>query len=116
MSSARTRPGRWPDRVGAPGPITVGSRFRLSQPGLATAEHEVTDWRPQHGFTWVARSGGVRTRASHELHASGAGTRLELAIEWSGPGAWLARAFFTRKTHRFLEQEAAAFADHAERG
>lgn len=103
-------------RIGDSGPITVGSRFRVRQPRLATAEYEVTDWRPQHGFTWTANTGGVRTKASHELHPSGDGTRLELGIEWSGPGAWLAKALFTPKSRRFLEQEAAAFADLAEHG
>ncbi|MCD0444134.1 SRPBCC family protein [Glycomyces sp. A-F 0318] len=101
-------------RVGDPGPIAVGSRFLVRQPGLAAAEYEVVDWRPDAGFTWVASASGIRTRASHELKASGAGTRLALAIEWSGPGAWVAKAFFAGKARRYVAAEAAAFAALAE--
>lgn len=101
-------------RLGAPGPVAVGTRFRVAQPGLATAEYEITDWRPGTGFTWVARTAGVRTTASHELRPTAAGSRLKLSIEWSGPGAWLARALVTGKARRFMEQEAAAFAELAE--
>lgn len=103
------------ERVGAPGPVAVGSRFLVRQPGLAAAEYEVTDWRPGSGFTWVANAAGVRTEASHELSATAAGTRLSLAIEWTGPGAWLAKALFTRKARRYVELEAETFAGLAER-
>ena len=102
-------------RLGEPGPVSVGMRFRVAQPGLATAAYAVTDWRPGTGFTWVARSTGVRTTASHELHPTATGSRLKLGIDWSGPGAWLARALFTGKARHFMEQEAAAFAELAER-
>jgi carbon monoxide dehydrogenase subunit G len=101
-------------RVGAPGPIAVGTRFTVRQPGLATAEYAVTEWRPETGFTWEATAKGVHTAASHELRPTGTGTRLVLGIAWSGSGAWLAKAFFTRKTRDFLRREASAFADLAE--
>lgn len=32
------------DRVGEPGVVAVGSRFRVRQPGLATAVYTVTQW------------------------------------------------------------------------
>ncbi|RRS00541.1 SRPBCC family protein [Glycomyces terrestris] len=102
------------ERLSAPGPIGAGSRFLVRQPGLAAAEYEVTDWRPGSGFTWAATTAGVRTTASHELRPAAAGTLLVLGIAWSGPGAWLAKALFSRKTRRFVEQEAAAFARLAE--
>lgn len=103
------------ERVGPPGPVAVGSRFLVRQPGLAAAEYEVTEWRPDAGFTWAARTAGVRTEASHELEPDGAGTRLALAIEWSGPGAWLAKALFSGRARRYIAAEAAAFAALAER-
>lgn len=104
------------ERVGEAGPIAVGSRFVVRQSGLATAVYEVTDWRPGHGFTWTAAASGVRTEASHELRPSGEGTRLVLAIEWTGPAAWLAKAFFSRKARAYMEREAEAFAALAEQG
>ncbi|MBV2364479.1 SRPBCC family protein [Streptomonospora nanhaiensis] len=102
-------------RVGDPGPVAVGSRFRVRQPGLAPAVYEVTDWRPEAGFTWEARTAGVRTVASHALVPDGAGTEIRLSIRWTGPGAWLARALFTRKTRAFLAAEADAFERLAQR-
>ena len=103
-------------RIDGPGPIAVGSRFRVRQPGLAAATYEVTDWQPEAGFTWVARTAGVRTTATHGLVSEGAATRLRLGIDWAGPGARLVRLFYATRTQRFLEQEAAAFATLAERG
>jgi len=100
-------------RTGPPGPIGVGTRVRVAQPRLATAEYVVTAWDPPAGFTWEATVRGVRTTASHELHATGTGTRLVLGLEWSGPAAWLARLLYSRLTRSYLEQEAAAFAAHA---
>ncbi len=103
-------------RVDGPGPITAGSRFRLRQPGLMPATYEVTDWRPEAGFTWMARAAGVRTTAHHELYPEGPATRLRLSIDWAGPGAHLVRLLYGKRTRRFLEQEAATFARLAEHG
>ncbi|GIJ76841.1 Polyketide cyclase / dehydrase and lipid transport [Micromonospora phaseoli] len=103
-------------RVDGPGPITVGSRFLVRQPGLAAATYQVTDWRPEAGFTWAARTAGVRTTATHVLHPEGDTTRLQLRIDWDGPGSRLVRVLFARRTRRLLEQEAATFASLAERG
>ncbi|TDB84442.1 polyketide cyclase [Micromonospora fluostatini] len=100
---------------GGTGPVTVGSRFRVRQPGLMPATYEITDWRPDEGFTWVARSAGVRTRADHWLRSDGAAVRLRLGIEWTGAGARLVRLLYGSRTRRFLKQEAAAFARLAER-
>lgn len=96
-------------RLSPSGPITAGTRFRVRQPGLAPAEYVVTDWRPDSGFTWVATGKVVRTTAFHELEPDGSDTRVLLGIEWAGPGAWLARRLFSRKTRAFLNQEADAF-------
>ncbi|MEV4711253.1 SRPBCC family protein [Micromonospora sp. NPDC049374] len=100
-------------RIDDAGPVTVGSRFRIRQPGLTTATYEITDWRPGAGFTWVARMPGVRTRASHELHPEGSATRLRLSIDWDGPGAPLVELLYGRRTQRLLAQEATTFAELA---
>ena len=98
------------------GPIGVGSRFEVHQPGLAKAVYEITDWRPGAGFTWVAGAPGVRTTASHELTVEGQRTRLTLGIDWSGPLAWLVRLLFGSKTRRMVEMEAETFARLGHRG
>ncbi|HEU5045371.1 MAG TPA: SRPBCC family protein [Nocardioidaceae bacterium] len=102
-------------RLDAGGPIGVGSRFEVDQPGLAKAVYEITDWRPNRGFTWVAAAPGVRTTATHELTAEGQGARLALGVDWSGPLAWLVRLMFASKARRMVELEAETFAGLAHR-
>jgi carbon monoxide dehydrogenase subunit G len=107
-------------RIGPEGPIGVGTRFAVRQPGLPKAVYEVTDWRPGRGFTWVASAGGVRTTASHEVLEAGrstdgaSGCRLVLKLTWSGPLAGLVRLLLGAKAQRMVEQEAASFAELAE--
>ncbi|WP_341716357.1 SRPBCC family protein [Micromonospora sp. FIMYZ51] len=102
------------ERLDGPGPITVGSSFRIRQPGLMAATYRITEWHPEADFTWVARSPGVRTTATHRLRPAGSAVSLQLGISWAGPGAALVRLLFGRRTRRFLDQEAAAFARLAE--
>lgn len=102
------------ERLDGPRPITVGSRFRVRQPGLAEATYEITDWRPGRRFVWQAAMRGVRTTATHDLRRHGADSRLTLGIEWHGPLASLVGMAFGRKTQRFLDEEAAALARLAE--
>ncbi|GIJ35374.1 SRPBCC family protein [Micromonospora sediminimaris] len=100
-------------RIDDAGPVAVGSRFRIRQPGLSAATYEITDWRPGAGFTWVARTPGVRTRASHELLPEGSATRLRLSIDWAGPAARLVELLYGKRTQRLLTQEATTFASLA---
>jgi hypothetical protein len=102
------------ERLDGPGPVTVGSRFRVRQPGLAEATYEITDWRPGRAFAWQATMRGVRTVATHDLRSHGADSRLTLGIAWHGPLAGLVRLAFGRKTQRFVAEEAAALARLAE--
>lgn len=104
------------DRRSAPGPIGVGTRYRVRQPGLPAAEYTVTDWSPDAGFTWEARAGGVRTVADHRLRPHGEGTRIELGIEWSGPAAPLVKALLARKARAYMRRELAALKALAEDG
>lgn len=97
-------------RLGPTGPIAVGTRFRVRQPGLIAAEWVVTDWSPGRGFTWEANAMGVRTTATHVLTAEGAATRLALGIGWAGPAGWLVRGLVSRRARSYLDQEAEGFA------
>lgn len=102
-------------RVGTDGgPLGVGARFEVVQPGLAKAVYEITEWRPGNGFTWVSSAPGVRTTATHELTAESGRTRLSLSLAWSGPLAGVVRLLLGSKARRMVEQEAATFARLAE--
>lgn len=101
-------------RLSAPGPVAVGARFRVRQPGIPTADYEITDWRTGTGFTWESSGLSMRATASHVLDPVEGGTSLTVGIRWSGPAAWLARALLARKARGYLQAEADAFARLAE--
>ena len=98
----------------APGSIGVGSRFSVTQPRLGRATWVVTEWESGRSFTWVSRRPGVRTTATHQVTPQDGGTRIELAIAWDGPGAWLVRALFGRMTQRYTDIELSSLVAAAE--
>ena len=97
-------------RLGGPDPTGVGSRFEVRQPGLPAAVYDVTVWRPLEGFTWVARSPGLVSTATHTVTAAEGGSVLDLRFEWSGLLAPLVRVLASRTAQRYLDTEAATFA------
>lgn len=96
------------------GPMAVGSRFEVRQPGLPKAVWEVTDWQPGSSFTWVSSGAGVRSEAVHTVIADSDGSRLDLSLQWSGPLAWLLERLIGRKAQGMVETEATTFARLAE--
>lgn len=90
------------------GPVGVGSRFAVQQPRLGRSVWEVTEWRPGRGFTWVSNRPGVRTTGTHVVRAASDGAEVELGIEWSGAGSWLARLLYGGLTRRYVSAELAA--------
>lgn len=115
----------WPDHlptftsvtlIGGPTPMGLGSRFVVRQPGLPAATYEVTDWEPGRGFTWVARSIGVATTATHVATASEVGRWLDLTIRWDGPVARPLQLMLGRRVQRMIELEATTLARVAAAG
>jgi hypothetical protein len=96
------------------GPMVVGSRYEVRQPGLPKAVWEVTDWQPGGSFTWVSSSPGIRSEAVHTVTADVDASRLDLSLEWSGPLAWLLERLIGRKAQGMVETEATTFARLAE--
>lgn len=114
---------RWPDHlstfdaideVGAPSGTDVGRLFSVRQPGLPAARYEITEWTEGSAFTWVARSPGVRTTATHTVASHDQGSVLVLTVDWSGPLAPLVRLLAGRKTQRYIDTEASTLARMAE--
>jgi hypothetical protein len=85
-----------------PGTATgLGTAYLVRQPRLPKARWTVTEWAPQHAFTWESKRPGVRTTATHRLEpAADGGTTITLGITWSGPLAWMVRAAYGRMTQR----------------
>lgn len=100
-------------RVGEPGPVVLGSRFRVEQPCLPTATYEVIDWQAGSAFTWAAAGPGVTAVASLSLVDTAGGSRLTLRIDWCGPAAGLMRLLLSRKARTYMEREAATFSQLA---
>lgn len=94
----------------AAGPPAAGSRYRVRQPGLATAVYKITEWHPQEVFVWAARTVGLVTTARHAISEVETGSQLELEIEWSGPLSPIIRRFYGRKALQMIETEATTFA------
>jgi uncharacterized protein YndB with AHSA1/START domain len=95
------------------GPLAVGSRVRIKQPRLVPVVWTVTELDPGRSFTWEAESAGVRSRASHEVRAMGAGTsELRLTFDQTGPLSPVIGAVLGRLTRRYVRMEAEGLAQH----
>ena len=105
----------WPDwtasvqrLVGLDGPdLRVGARFRIKQPRMPDLVWEVTELDPGAAWTWVQRSPGGTTVASHEVVVVSPGrTVVRQRLDQRGPiGAAVGR--LTRgMTRRYLDLEA----------
>jgi uncharacterized membrane protein len=88
------------------GPLQVGSRARVQQPGLLPLVWVLTELQPGTQFTWVNRFPGVTSTSRHEIITSGEGCRLVVTSTWAGPLAALIAVLNRTRTRRFLAAEA----------
>ncbi|WP_204016950.1 SRPBCC family protein, partial [Sphaerimonospora thailandensis] len=66
------------------GPLGLGSRVRIKQPGLPVMVWQVTEFTEGGSFVWQATSGGVTTVAGHAITPRPGGGSLLLTIDQSG--------------------------------
>jgi uncharacterized membrane protein len=88
------------------GPLEVGSRTTVRQPKLPKATWEVTDVVDGRNFTWEAAGPGMRTIARHEVVPDGAGSKVTLSIEQTGPMGAVAAVVWRGLTQRYIDLEA----------
>jgi uncharacterized membrane protein len=88
------------------GPMRLGAKARIRQPGLPVVVWEVTRWEPGRSWTWTATGPGARTDASHVLTRVGERTLAEQSIVPSGPIGRLAALVWRSLTRRYLAIEA----------
>jgi uncharacterized membrane protein len=114
---------RWPewtasvtDLVTLDGPgIAAGKRFEIKQPRMPKLVWEVADVEPGRSWTWVQRSPGGLTKASHDIQAlSDRRTRVRQQIEQGGPVGALVGWVIRPITRRYLDWEAAGLKDRSE--
>ncbi|MEV4822458.1 SRPBCC family protein [Micromonospora sp. NPDC049274] len=115
---------RWPEWTasvrqaerGESGPLAIGATARLTQPKLRPAVWRVTELTEGREFTWVSDTPGVHTRGEHRLLPLPDGrTRVELAIDQSGPLAGLIGRLYGGLLRRYLRLEADGLRARAER-
>ena len=90
------------------GPLRVGSRARIKQPGFPWLVWEVSDLREGSEFTWFTAAPGSRTAGRHVVERNPDGTtRITLVLDQTGPLGVVFGALTAAKTRRFLSLEVA---------
>lgn len=88
--------------------IEVGHRFRIRQPRLPALVWEVTDVDAPHSWTWVVKSPGATTIATHGVSpVSDVESDVAQVIEYRGPLGLVGGLVTRRLTRRYLTMEGA---------
>jgi uncharacterized membrane protein len=107
--------GRWPEwtesvssvEVLDVGPLAVGHRVRIKQPGFPAATWTVTEVVPERSFTWENRSPGMTSVATHAIDpAPAGGVDVTLTIDQTGLLAGPMKALTRARTARYVRMEA----------
>ncbi len=96
------------------GPLRVGSRARVKQPGQPSRVWTVTQLEPGSLFAWEAKSPGVRMTGSHRVEPASGGCRNTLGFQLRGPMAGVATALLGRALRRAIATENEGFRRAAE--
>jgi len=88
------------------GPIKVGSRARIKQPGQPARVWTVTEVAAEQRFVWTARAAGFTMTGVHTMTPTAdGGTTNKLTLELDGPLAGLIAALAGRKLRQTLATE-----------
>jgi uncharacterized membrane protein len=86
--------------------MTLGSEVWISQPRLPNATWEVTEFTPGRSWTWVSRSPGARSTATHVLHPiDDTTTRVEMTLDMSGGIGAVAGRMIAKRALRYMTME-----------
>ena len=104
---------RWPEwtesvtsvELLTPGPLRVGSRARIKQPRLPTAEWEVTELLLGRSFSWTARGPGIRTTGHHVVTGEDELVTVTASLEQAGPLGPVLGILTKGLTERYLQME-----------
>ncbi|MGI9621446.1 MAG: SRPBCC family protein [Acidimicrobiales bacterium] len=96
------------------GPLEVGSRVRIKQPGQRARVWTITAFEPERLFSWSTAAMGMTMTGIHELsHAEGI-TSNSLTIELSGRLAPILGPLLVGPLHKALAAENDGFKSVAE--
>lgn len=96
------------------GPLGVGSKARIKQPGMRPAVWTVTAFEPNRRFAWETKLATVTLRGTHELASTDAGCRNTLSIELAGLGSGLLAALAGSRLRKAITTENLGFKRAAE--
>jgi uncharacterized membrane protein len=105
---------RWPEwtpsvrrvKLLTPGPLHIGSRARIHQPGFPPASWRVTELEAGKGFTWISTAPGLRVTARHEIESTNGGSCGTLSIRYAGLFGPLMARWTRHVNNRYLAMEA----------
>jgi len=93
----------------------LGSRVRIQQPRLPTAEWTVTELEPQRYFAWTNVSTGLKSVGGHRVESTGPrSARVILSVDWSGWLAPLVRLVYGKLSRGYVDMEAEGLKHRAE--
>lgn len=95
------------------GPLAVGCRTRISQPGMRPKVWTVRHLDPPRELVWDTRVATVTITARHRLERLDGGTRNTLELELDGVGSGLLGRLLRRRLLDALATENAGFAEAA---
>lgn len=96
------------------GPLAVGSRARIDQPGQPTRTWTVRVLEAPHTFVWDTRALGMTMAGSHRLEEEAGGCRNTLAVEVTGPLSGLLGRLLRPALRKAITQENEGFKATAE--
>jgi len=89
------------------GTLGMGSEVWISQPRLPNATWVVTELTPGRSWTWVSRSPGATSSATHHLTAvDPTTTRVDTSLDMGGILGALAGRLIARRAERYMVMEA----------
>jgi len=96
------------------GPLRIGSRARIKQPGQSARVWTVTELLPNERFAWQTKALGVRMTGTHRLERSSTGCRNVLGIELSGGPARAMEMLLGKQLRKTIATENEGFRRVAE--
>ena len=96
------------------GPIGLGSRARIKQPGQPAAVWTVTTFTPGTDFVWENKVGPVTMVGGHHLEAVERGCVNRLTLDMHGRGSRLLERLVGRRIAKAIDTENRGFKRAAE--
>jgi uncharacterized membrane protein len=106
---------RWPEWTASvtsvkrldEGPLRVGSRAEIKQPGFPRVVWTVTEIVEGTTFSWEARSPGIHSVGLHTVTGNADHASIRLSINQTGPLAGVMRLLFGKRSTRYVQMEGA---------